>query len=312
MLRLSTLRNRVRRRGRAALIDTRDVLGAWRTRRALARIRPNSRVGAVAAVVHVYYPEVWPYLAVRLARLDGRDVDVFVTLPAGNRDLIATVHESLPNATCIVVPNRGRDMLPFLLVAKRLAVAGYAAALKVHSKKSLHFGGGDQWRDGMLEELLPADPAVLDAILDALREPGTGTVGPRSTYFPLSTYWAGNADSVRRLVKPAVTPDALARLEDPKELGFFAGTMFWTRLDAVATLLDVETLDFVREPTPKDGTLAHALERAMSVLPELLGRRQFDCDGSDLAPRPASAAPLPEWYRSATKAAIAAERAKRT
>jgi len=304
---MSGLRRRVRRRSRAVAIDARDAIAVWRARGALRRIKAGG--ARTAAVVHVYYAEVWPYLESRLTRLGGHEVDVFVTIPRKNRKTIALIHESFPAARCIVVPNRGRDVLPFVLVARRLADIGYEAVLKVHSKKSLHFGGGDQWRDGMLDELLPEAPEVLTSILDTLAEPNTGMVGPRSTYFPLSTYWSGNAVAVKALIAPAVSGEALARLEVPQELGFFAGTMFWTRLDAIRALLDVQALDFVREPTPKDGTLAHALERAMPVLPELLGRTQYDCDGTEVAVRPAVAAPIPQWYRAATQAAVAAERA---
>jgi lipopolysaccharide biosynthesis protein len=285
------------------IIDRRDARVARRAQRAAAR-RPTGRDTAV--LVHLYYPEVWPVLAAYVSRLRPGRADVFVTIPKQNRRAVALVRKTFPEARCLVVPNRGRDVLPFLIVADRLRRAGYEIVLKIHSKKSEHFGGGDQWRDQMLEELLPEDPAVLDEILDTLARPATGMVGPHSSYFPLNTYWAGNAPTVRRLLAPVVSGEALARLQNPRELGFFAGTMFWTRLDALEPLLGVGVRDFVCEPTPKDGTMSHALERAMPVLPELSGRHQFDSDGTRVAPRPALADVLPDWYRSATKAAIAA------
>ena len=313
MTRLSVARRRVRRaagaarrRGRALFVDAADMAVARRARRATARHAGNA---GTAVVVHLYYLEVWPVLAAHIARLDAGQADIFVTLPEQNRQFAPVVRESFPDATCVVVPNRGRDVLPFLLVADTLAGAGYEIVLKLHSKKSEHFGGGDRWRDQMLAELLPADPAARTSIRDALRSPRTGMVGPRSTYFPLNTYWAGNAEAVERLLRPAVSAEALARLDDPKQLGFFAGTMFWVRLDAVRPLLRAKVRDFPPEPTPKDGTLSHALERALPVLPELLGRDQYDSDGAGIAPRPAVADVLPEWYRAATKAAIAARRA---
>jgi lipopolysaccharide biosynthesis protein len=320
MRRLSTVRKQARRAVgstrrrikarvanlRNAISDARDVGRTRSARRSLGRTPASS--AATAVVIHLFYVEVWPSLTARLTRLKNHDVDVFVTIPKRNKHAIPLIRASFPDARCIVVPNRGRDVLPFVIVAKHLASVGYVAVLKLHSKKSEHFGGGDHWRDGMIDELVPEDPSAVTAILDVLREPQTGVVGPRSTYFPLSTYWAGNAANIDRLLRPAVPADALARLDNPKELGFFAGTMFWVRLDAVRPLLDVDPLDFAREPTPKDGTLAHALERAFSVLPELLGRDQYDTDGTRVAHRAAVADPLPEWYRSATMAAIAARR----
>jgi len=308
MSRLSTTRRRARRalgaarrRAGARALDLRDAAAARAASRSLGRITRGSADTAV--VIHLYYPEVWPSLAAHVARLHPHDVDIFVTLPKANRYLIPAIHKSFPAAHCIVTPNRGRDILPFVLVAEHLASMGYKVALKLHSKKSEHFGGGDQWRESMLDELLPDDPAVVAAILEVLHDDRTGMIGPRSTYFALSTYWAGNADTVKRLLPSTVSVEALNRLERPNELGFFAGAMFWVRLDAIAPLLPQNPLEFVREPTRKDGTLAHALERAISVLPELLGRHQFDTDGCAIAARPPAADPLPEWYRAATKAA---------
>ena len=310
----------VRARLREQRTDLRDVLAVRSARRQLDRVdrldprgrgsRPPN--GDTAAVLHLYYADVWPALVPSLERLTAAGVDLYVTLPRQHAHLAPEIEAALPGTRCVTVPNRGRDVLPFLVVAEHLADRGYVAALKIHAKKSLHFGAGDVWRDQMIEQLVPSEPAVLAELVDVLHRPDTGVIGPRGSYFALSTYWAGNADTVRRLVESAVTPQALSRLGDPRELGFFAGTMFWTRLDAIRPLLHQDTLGFVREPTPKDGTLAHALERAMTVLPELLGRRQYDCDGTVIAPRAVRADPLPQWYRDATQAAKAEEADKAT
>ena len=292
-----------RRRLTAALVDLRDVTRVAAARRSLSRLAGSCADTAV--VLHLYYPEVWPQVIPYLRRTDGLGVDVFVTLPPQHAAMVSELAATFPGAKVVVVPNRGRDVLPFTVVAERLAELGYVAVLKIHAKRSVHFGAGDRWRDGMLDELLPEDPEVLATILATMRRPTTGVLGPRGSYFALSTYWAGNAATVRRLLGPVLPPDALEALERPQELGFFAGSMFWTRLDAVRPLLHQRTLDFVREPTPKDGALAHALERAMTVLPELLGREQYDCDGASVALRPALAEPLPEWYRTAPQQAKA-------
>ena len=307
--RLRRVRRTVHRGLRARFVDARDTLRAAAARRVLRRHRRGTADTAV--VLHVFYPELWPALATYLERLDLHAVDLVVTVPPQHRSLASDVRERFPRARCVVVPNRGRDVLPFLLVAEALFAQGYVSVLKIHAKKSVHFDGGDHWRDHMLEELLPTRPEVLSAVLETLARPSTGLVGPRGSYFALSTYWAGNAATVRRLVEPAVPPERLELLDRPQELGFFAGTMFWARLDAIAPLLHQHPRDFVREPTPKDGTLAHALERAFGVLPELMGRDQYDCDGTTVGRRPAQAEPLPAWYREATRRAKEAQRGAR-
>jgi lipopolysaccharide biosynthesis protein len=264
----------------------------------------------MAVAVHLYYPELWPDLASYLEKVCPERADLFVTLPREHRSLAPRIRARFPEARCLVVPNRGRDVLPFSLVVVALQRLGYVGVLKIHAKRSAHSDSGDAWRDTMLEQLLPARDAIVDDILTALRRPNTGLIGPSSTYFPLSTYWAGNAAAARRLLAPHVSAEALAKLDQPEALGFFAGTMFWGRLDALAPLVREPVRAYVREPTPKDGTLAHALERAFCVLPELTGRTMYECDGSAVRPRAAGAAPVPDWYRESARRAWEQERAK--
>lgn len=263
----------------------------------------------MAVALHLYYPELWEPLTAYLDRLGDR-VDLFVTLSREHHRMADVIKARYPGTRCVVVPNRGRDVLPFDLVGPALLRLGYAGVLKIHAKRSVQFEAGDTWRDTMLEQLVPAGAETIDSLLEVLRRADTGLVGPRGTYFPLSTYWANNATTVRRLVGPYVSQDRLALLDDPERLGFFAGTMFWARLDAIAPLLRQPTRSFVREPTPRDGTVAHALERAFSVLPELQGRRLFDSDGQVVQPRASSAEPLPDWYLKSVQRAWRREQTK--
>jgi lipopolysaccharide biosynthesis protein len=289
---------------RADLPDVRDA--------ALSRARTRlwrGRRHDLAIALHLYYPELWPGLVTYLDRVGSGRVDLFVTLPSGHGSLAATIRARYPGARCLVVPNRGRDVLPFTLVAAALQRLGYVGVLKIHAKRSLHSDSGDTWRDTMLEQLLPAEEQTVEDILRILRRPDTGVVGPSGTYFPLSTYWSGNATTVRRLLAPHVSAEALGHLDRPEELGFFAGTMFWARLDAIAPLLAEPTRAYVREPTPKDGTLAHALERAFCVLPALQDRSIHECDGFVVRARARTAAPVPDWYRESARRAWEQERA---
>jgi hypothetical protein len=71
-----------------------------------------------------------------------------------------------------VVPNRGRDVLPFLTVVGRIRELGqYEYLLKLHTKKSLHRKDGAKWLDELLSTLLPEDTNL---ILERLNDEKTG------------------------------------------------------------------------------------------------------------------------------------------
>lgn len=294
-----------RRRLRSTAIDLRDRITFESAYAAVSRsTRRTTQTRAV--VVHLHYPEAWSALAPRLHLLEA--TTLVVTVNAHSHAMRHTIVSEFPDAICVRVPNRGRDVLPFLCVARALDRRGYTSVLKLHSKKSTHFEAGDQWRDAMVDDLLPEDPGARSEVLTAIDLPDTGMVGPGSARFPLSTYWKNNAVRAADLLRPHVSADQLARLGSPDQLAFFAGTMFWTRLDAVRALLKMPVGAFRREPIPKDGELVHALERALCLLPALSGRRIYTSDGGHVSPEGAQAASVPQWYLEAVRAATNAAR----
>ena len=74
------------------------------------------------------------------------------------------------------------------------------------------------------------------------------------------------------------TIEKLGYEEDPLPFVFSAGSMFWIRADAMRPLLNLKlrTIDFESERGQLDGTLAHALERAFSLVARLQGYRIAD------------------------------------
>ncbi|WP_241151585.1 rhamnan synthesis F family protein, partial [Pseudomonas viridiflava] len=50
--------------------------------------------------------------------------------------------------------NLGRDVLPFLHLARIVAKDGYPIILKLHTKKSKHREDGDKWRNELVDKLV--------------------------------------------------------------------------------------------------------------------------------------------------------------
>lgn len=229
-----------------------------------------------AAVVHVHYPELWPDLRDRIhAADDGLPIVVTTAL-----------RDEIPGAAAVLrLPNRGRDVLPFLTAARQLQASGCSAVLKLHTKRSVGREFGREWAKEMVDDLLP-DPSRASALRSALEDSTTGLVGPARSYFDLGFHWQHNGrlvdDELRRLRLTRMSVD-----------GFFAGSMFWARLDAIAPLLHPRPWQFDRERGQFDGTRAHAVERLFSVVPAAMGRRllSIDAEGHITKPTPR----LPDW-----------------
>lgn len=261
---------------------------AWTYRRTftgeLTREVANARRSEVAVVLHLYHLDLWPEIRSYLSRLPPADVDYFVTTTP---DRLTSVREMVGadiRARVIPVPNRGRDVLPFVKTAQMLQSAGYTSVLKVHSKKSVHHPDSEGWLGEMLDELLPTDPARRGTVLTTLTDGQTGIIGPEASYYPSSYFLSGNRRLVHDLIRDLEGRHAAATIMNDRlpELGFFAGTMFWARLDAVSDLLEISPLRFPDEGGQSDATMAHAVERLFTFLPQLASRRIYTVGRSGL------------------------------
>ena len=217
--------------------------------------------GAVAVIIHAFYPEILDEILPQLVSL-GLGNHVYITCAENGLDAVqgALKKHRISGAEVIQVRNRGRDVAPFLLAAARVAAAGFPLILKLHTKKSRHRLDGDHWRMQLYRELLGTEQSK--AALDALRRPsGFGIVGPANSVVSMTWYRGSNTGRVRDLAGRM----GVASLDERFDC-FVAGTMFYARTEALEPLLalGLGEEDFEFESGQVDGTLAHALERAIS------------------------------------------------
>jgi Rhamnan synthesis protein F len=223
----------------------------------------------VALHAHMHYPELLPELLARLA-FNATPVDLFITTTSDDRR--AAVAGLLDRAG--IVPamlvsepsNRGRDIWPFLALLGAGAFAGYDVVGHVHGKRSPAHEAGMAWKDFLWRHLVGQPEAMMDRILAAFaRETRLGLVIAED---PHLESWAGNKAIASELaVRIGVALPLPAYFEFP------VGTMFWTRPEAMAPLVDLHlTPDMIPpEPLPVDGTLLHALERLIPFAAEKAG-----------------------------------------
>ncbi len=256
------------------------------------RFDPGRRIAPFAVVVHIYYPDLWPEFAETLGRL-RLDFDLFVTITYRGKesdDLSETIRAAFPAARVMAVPNRGRDILPFLTLVNAGALDGYQAVCKFHTKKSPHRQDGDHWRRHLIEGILPAEGlearlAAFTADVDAAFWVADGQ------HYTGSHWWGSNLEN---------TGKVLRRLEirtRQDALSFPAGSIYWIKPLMIGLLkgLHLTEADFEQETAQVDGTLAHAIERVLGFLAATAGQRIVQTSQIDISGKTPARAPRPGY-----------------
>jgi len=218
----------------------------------------------VALHLHVYYPDM---LADILERLAGNLIrpDLFVSVPDNAakslvEPMLATYGGVL--AQVRVVPNRGRDIGPFL-TAFGPELSGYDVVGHLHTKKSLDLNDSAfalRWSTFLLENLLGPTSRMADVIVGRmLADPGLGLVFPDD---PHVVGWLGNLEYAKAI------GNRMGLADFPKEFDFPVGTMFWVKPLAIKPLIELalDWDDYPDEPLGYDGTILHAIERLIPLV----------------------------------------------
>jgi lipopolysaccharide biosynthesis protein len=225
---------------------------------------PAEPPARVAVCLHLFYPELWPQLHAQLSVIP-EPWDLFVSVPAfAATPAWREILRDHPRVRFLRVPNRGRDVAPFLAWLRSGAWDGYDVVCKLHGKRSPHMQGGDAWRDELLRALLGSAENVKSILAHLRRESALVMLGPSSSHrqIELANGWAKNRVLTVRLAR------LLALKAINAQSSFFAGTMFWFKPTAFNLVRSsaLTTRDFPLEMGQTDGTLAHALERLLASL----------------------------------------------
>lgn len=163
----------------------------------------------------------------------------------------------------LVVPNRGRDILPFLELFGEGGIAGEDDVwCHLHQKKSLG-RAGEVWR-AFLMRILLGDEKEISTALDLVGADAVGLVAP---FDPYLVPWNASRE---------LLPKFEARLTGPlpnHPLLFPVGNMFWIRRRVVLAMRDLfgHNYPWPNEPIPDDGTEFHLIERLWPALAAQVG-----------------------------------------
>lgn len=277
-----------RRYGYAFLEETRKMLhalpGKYFTNHQNELIFPGRKNNDTALIAHVYYEDFIQDLVPVISRYRGA-VDFYFSIPESKPGLAARLFEEVPEALILKVPNKGRDIAPFLEIFRIIDHLEYQTFLKIHSKKSPHREDGDAWRKDVLNKLA-GDQTSLQKIEQYFeKNPQAGAIGPADHIVAKHHYWGFNAEKTEELARQTGL-----QTEPQPDFCFVAGSMFWGKTKAFAFLKDlpVQTDTFENEPIKKDGFLPHAIERLLGWGLASSGYSivQMDTDGTISDPLP--------------------------
>lgn len=233
----------------------------------------------LAVIIHLYHIEMWPVIIDRLSFIEER-FDIHISLQEKDANFDFSESEQLKVAIKIhkyIVPNRGRDVLPFVMIIQKISDWGYDRILKIHSKKTKHYSNGEEWMIQLLKGLLP-DKAMVNSINRILDQNNTGLIGPSQHIVSLSRHMGANKEQLFYLLQKSFGDERAKDIMNNKSLyPFVGGTMFWCRMDTLKPLLELNLLpdDFQSEHGQLDGTLAHALERFFGVISQSNNKQLF-------------------------------------
>ncbi|PPC74647.1 glycosyl transferase family 1 [Pokkaliibacter plantistimulans] len=173
----------------------------------------------------------------------------------------------------VTVPNTGRNFGPLLVEFGRKLLE-YDLFCHLHSKKSLYSGKEQtQWSDYQNEYILK-DSSVIKRLLNLFSEhPKLGLYYPTS--FWLMPSWVNHWTCNKEYAMPLLDEWEIGI--DSDFLPYPVGGMFWARPESLKQLLQKQYCysDFPEEPLPNDGSMLHAMERALGLLSNKNGYDQF-------------------------------------
>ncbi len=233
----------------------------------------------VALIMHMYFEDLIPE-CVHYAKSMPSTADIYIT--TNTEDKRKKIEEAFREVECNkidvrVVPNRGRDVGPFL-VESREYIYDYDIICHTHDKKvgQLKPGTvGQSFSYRCFENVLKSKEQVLNILQTFSENPRLGILMPpppnHGAYFiTLGMEWGLNYENTCKLA------DQLGihvNMSEEKEPIAPLGSVFWARTDALRKVFDYPwTYDELpEEPIADDGTILHAVERIYNYSAQACG-----------------------------------------
>ncbi len=228
--------------------------------------------GKIAVQAHVYYVSVLDDLLKNLAQIPY-NFDLFISTDTINKKIL--IEETLPRfklktnrVTVEVIDNIGRDVYPFLQQLSK-KYKSYDIIGHFHGKKTTKEFFGDDWRQSIYHDLLGSSSNI-SKLFSLFDNQNAGLIAPQYFYLHRDSINIGsNLENINLLLDRM----GFNTVSKDKIITFPAGTMFWAKTKCIDEIFKIglEKEDFPIEEGQVDGTIAHAIERLLGILPEEKG-----------------------------------------
>jgi len=211
-----------------------------------------------ALILHLFHYEMLGDIAGEMKSV-GDVFDVYISINYEfSIEEIKQVLQAFPKANIFIFENRGRDVLPFLKMLKKIEDLNYQSFCKVHTKKSIYRTNGKEWGAELRTRLFKAKDEIIEALVNK-RE--IGLFVAKGNLVSIDTYLDANKCNIEFLSK-------LLNIKYNENFDFPIGTMFWCRSDAIKQLFSttLKSKYFLLEAGSIDGQLEHAVEMFMGLL----------------------------------------------
>lgn len=222
----------------------------------------------IAIVIHAFYPEQLKVILGKIQMILRKNyhhtIDVCITLPFVKKSLQSIIESYSFPISIHWCENKGMDLLPFFELIPNLQ--HYDWILKLHTKNN--DGELNQlWFETLIDELV-GSPDVFQKTIAILEQNQDWKMAGILPFF-LSAHklMLKNQENVDKLAK-------LWALNTDKDWGFFAGSFYWIKpqvLNPYAQTL-LEQREWFDDEFAKDGLLAHAVERLISLIIGQIGK----------------------------------------
>ena len=232
------------------------AVGEWPTIEGPVRLGGANRK---LVVIHAYYQDEAKRIFDKLQRFNDYDLVLSTPIRAIRDEFLGRFDAS--RAICFLVPNVGRDVFAFLLVAAFVELSPYDHFVKVHTKRSGHLSYGADWFWMNIETLI-GNKKMTDGLLEHIDAGRACIYGVECRDFR-DHFWANRhwlkllLEGQERKIKGQFVPGTM-----------FAGSGRFLR-ELAARKLHLHRVE--EEKGQLDGCLIHGLERYFGYLAQARG-----------------------------------------